>query len=330
MIHLFSFCDIPWWLTWVLPFLLGLGLGYLRWARFKSLHAEAESKISNLNLRISGLEADLEACKKARLEAEGNVSLLRGKLRESELAMASTVNISKEKASIAAPVVALEDTTAASAFAAATPATESASQSDTWFAAIGTDKLQIVEGIGPKMEEVLRENGIQHFSTLAATSPAALRDILNKYGDKYRIIDPNTWPQQAGLANDRKWNDLIALQKTLDTGRSDTANAGETDSKLEKWLIKAGIIRRWAQDDLKAVEGIGPKIEQLLHAADIKTWRALSETSASRIQEVLTAAGSRFALADPGTWPQQAGLAADGNWDALQKLQDALNAGKAK
>jgi len=322
MIHLFTFCDIPWWLTWVLPFLLGLGLGYLLWSKYKSLLDESESKISHLNLRITGLEADMEACKKLRLEAEGNVSLLRGKLRESELAMASTVNISRNKAPIAPNTTISGIVDSASA--------ENNESDDFWFAAIGTDKLQIIEGVGPKMEEVLRENEIQHFSALAAMSPAALRNMLNKYGDKYRIIDPNTWPQQAGLANDRKWNDLIALQKTLDTGRSDTATVGVTDSKLEKWLIKAGIIRRWAQDDLKAVEGIGPKIEQLLHAAGIKTWKALSETPVTKIQEVLTAAGPRFALADPGTWPQQAGLAADGNWDALLKLQDALNAGKTK
>lgn len=322
MIHLFTFCDIPWWLTWVLPFLLGLGLGYLLWSKYKSLLDESESKISHLNLRITGLEADMEACKKLRLEAEGNVSLLRGKLRESELAMASTVNISRNKAPIAPTTTISGIVDSASA--------ENNDSDDLWFAAIGTDKLQIIEGVGPKMEEVLRENEIQHFSALAAISPAALRDMLNKYGDKYRIIDPNTWPQQAGLANDRKWNDLIALQKTLDTGRSDTATVGVTDSKLEKWLIKAGIIRRWAQDDLKAVEGIGPKIEQLLHAAGIKTWKALSETPVTKIQEVLTAAGPRFALADPGTWPQQAGLAVDGNWDALLKLQDALNAGKTK
>lgn len=322
MIYLFTFCDIPWWLTWVLPFLLGLGLGYLLWSKYKSLLDESESKISHLNLRITGLEADMEACKKLRLEAEGNVSLLRGKLRESELAMASTVNISRNKAPIA-------PTTTISGIVASASA-ENNDSDDLWFAAIGTDKLQIIEGVGPKMEEVLRENEIQHFSALASMSPTALRDMLNKYGDKYRIIDPNTWPQQAGLANGRKWNDLIALQKTLDTGRSDTATVGVTDSKLEKWLIKAGIIRRWAQDDLKAVEGIGPKIEQLLHAAGIKTWKALSETPVTKIQEVLTAAGPRFALADPGTWPQQAGLAADGNWDALLKLQDALNAGKTK
>ena len=81
---------------------------------------------------------------------------------------------------------------------------------------------------------------------------------------------------------------------------------------------------------MKAVEGIGPKIEELMHAAGIKTWRALSETSVSRIQEILTAAGPRFALADPGTWPEQSGMAADGKWDELQKYQDFLNAGKVK
>ena len=123
---------------------------------------------------------------------------------------------------------------------------------------------------------------------------------------------------------------MITLQKSLDTGRSDTATDGLTDSKLEKWLIKAGIIRRWAQDDLKAIEGIGPKIEQLLHNAGIKTWKELAQTSVSRIQEILKAAGPRFALADPGSWPKQSELASDSKWEELQEYQDFLNAGKEK
>ena len=134
-------------------------------------------------------------------------------------------------------------------------------------------QLQIIEGIGPKMEEVMHENGIHNFSTLSLSSPEKLREILNKYGDKYRIIDPNTWPRQASLAHERNWNELITLQKSLDTGRSDTATDGLTDSKLEKWLIKAGIIRRWAQDDLKEIEGIGRKIKQLIHNTDITPWK---------------------------------------------------------
>lgn len=323
MIALFDFCSLHWILPWLLPFLLGLGLGWLLWGKFKSMVADLESEINNLKVRIRGLEGDLEACKSARLEAEGNVSLLKGRIREMEASIAAqgdkgTVSVSNtEKASFTAPVA-----------PSVSVATGASSGDDKWLAAIGDNKLQIVEGIGPKMEEVLHANGIKTFSALAAATPSSLRDILNKYGDKYKIIDPTTWPAQAKLAGDRKWNDLIQLQKTLDTGRSDTATDGNTDSKLEKWLIKAGVIRRWAQDDLKAVEGIGPKIEELLHNAGIKTWRALSETPVSKIQQILDAAGSKYALAVPGTWPQQAGLAADGKWDELQALQDSLNAGK--
>ncbi|MBC7883855.1 MAG: hypothetical protein H7X99_00165 [Saprospiraceae bacterium] len=180
------------------------------------------------------------------------------------------------------------------------------------------------------MEEILKENGINNFAVLSSTSQEDLRAILNKYGDKYRIIDPNTWPQQAGLANDRNWKELITLQKALDTGRSDTPTQGETDSKLEKFLIKIGVIRRWTQDDLKAVEGIGPKIEELLHNAGIKTWKALSETAVSSIQSILDAAGPKFKLADPETWPKQSELAAEGKWDEFQTYQDFLIAGKEK
>ena len=316
----FSFCD-TWWLAWLLPFLIGLGIGWLFWGKFKDMVESLEAEVKNLRLKIQGLEADLAACKSARSEADGNVALLRGRIREMEAAgtiKSGAVKVGTAAASIAAGV------------ASQPIVSGSADSGDKWFAAIGTGKLQIIEGIGPKMEEVLIENGINDFSALAAATSASLRTILDKYGDKYRIIDPNTWPQQAALANSRSWNDLISLQKTLDTGRSDTVTDGHTDSKLEKWLIKAGIIRRWSQDDLKAVEGIGPKIESLLHDAGIKTWRALADTPVSRIQDILTAAGPRFALADPGTWPKQSELAADGEWDELNALQDALNAGKLK
>lgn len=309
MLVLFSFCDFPYLFTWLLPFLLGLGIGWLYWGKYKSMVGDLEAKLNEAVVKIAGLESDLETCKKARMECEGNVSMLRGKMREMEVAAGASGAIAVGLASTAAG---------------------GSGTTDRWFTAIGTDKLQIIEGIGPKMEEVLKDNGISNFTALAAASSTQLREILNKYGDKYRIIDPNTWPQQAGLAHDRKWNALIDLQKTLDTGRSDTATDGHTDSKLEKWLIKAGVIRRWAQDDLKAIEGIGPKIEELLHNAGIKTWKSLSETSEETIQGILKAAGPRYALAVPGTWPKQAEMAAAGQWDELQAYQDFLNAGKEK
>ena len=83
-----------------------------------------------------------------------------------------------------------------------------------------------------------------------------------------------------------------------------------------------------AKDDLKKIEGVGPKIEQLFNEAGITTYAALAATSADKMKEILTAAGSRFAGHDPGTWGQQAQMAADGKWDDLKKWQDELDGGK--
>lgn len=83
-------------------------------------------------------------------------------------------------------------------------------------------------------------------------------------------------------------------------------------------------------DDLKIVEGIGPKIADLLIDAGIKTWKALAETPVAKIQEILDAAGPKYQIHDPGTWPEQSRMADDGEWDALKKYQDELKGGKTE
>jgi predicted flap endonuclease-1-like 5' DNA nuclease len=81
-------------------------------------------------------------------------------------------------------------------------------------------------------------------------------------------------------------------------------------------------------DDLKVVEGIGPKIEELFHKAGIMTFQQLADTHPDRLKEILVAAGPRFQMHDPGTWPAQSQMAADGRWDDLKQWQDELNKGK--
>jgi predicted flap endonuclease-1-like 5' DNA nuclease len=80
-------------------------------------------------------------------------------------------------------------------------------------------------------------------------------------------------------------------------------------------------------DDLKRIEGIGPKISSVLQAAGIMTFAQLAATDMSRLRQILTEAGLA-ALADPTTWPEQANLAAAGKWDALEVLQDELKGGR--
>lgn len=81
-------------------------------------------------------------------------------------------------------------------------------------------------------------------------------------------------------------------------------------------------------DDLKLIEGIGPKIAELLVAAGISTFAELAAAEADHLKSILDAAGSRFKVHDPATWPQQAQLAAEGKWEELKTLQDQLNGGK--
>ena len=83
-------------------------------------------------------------------------------------------------------------------------------------------------------------------------------------------------------------------------------------------------------DDLKKIEGIGPKIAGLLNEAGIVTFADLSKASKKKLADVLTAAGARFRLAKPDTWQQQAKLAAAGKTDELKKLQDELKGGVKK
>jgi len=82
-------------------------------------------------------------------------------------------------------------------------------------------------------------------------------------------------------------------------------------------------------DDLKVVEGIGPKIELLCHGIGIRTWFDLSTTEVSLLRTMLADAGSRFGSHDPATWPEQAGLLANGRWTDFKALTDGLRGGRA-
>ena len=81
-------------------------------------------------------------------------------------------------------------------------------------------------------------------------------------------------------------------------------------------------------DDLKKIEGIGPKAAEALVNAGIDTFAKLAKADPANIKEILVAASSRLSHLEPGSWPEQSQLAADGKWDVLKELQDRLDGGK--
>ncbi len=81
-------------------------------------------------------------------------------------------------------------------------------------------------------------------------------------------------------------------------------------------------------DDLKIIEGIGPKIELVLNAAGITTWHQLWHTDLNKLHKILSEAGKRFDANDPSTWPEQARLLANGETEKFKAYTDFLVSGR--
>ncbi|MGB3151890.1 MAG: 50S ribosomal protein L21 [Maribacter sp.] len=81
-------------------------------------------------------------------------------------------------------------------------------------------------------------------------------------------------------------------------------------------------------DDLKKIEGVGPKAAEALVNAGLDTFVKISKAKPEAIEAILSEASSRLAHLVANTWPQQAKLAADGKWDELKELQDNLDGGR--
>ncbi len=102
----------------------------------------------------------------------------------------------------------------------------------------------------------------------------------------------------------------------------------ETPAIVEESIAETVVTTSTAKDDLKKIEGIGPKIEQLFNEAGIHTYADLAGADVERLKEILNAAGSRYQMHDPTSWPIQSEMAANGEWDKLNVWQDEHKGGK--
>lgn len=299
--------------------LLGLILGWIIWGKYKSRMLQYEQEAKQWHAKYTDLEKDFISLRYEKEELDKQVVAGKTSLRRCEADKAvldgklyrlqQELEASKEKEATVVPMT---------AFASA----EAAPASIDYANIFSSDNLKIVEGIGPKVEALLKNHGITDWSALAATSSHQLRELLQGEGSSYRMINPDTWPHQAQLAHEGKWNELIHYQKT-----ADITTGEETPSKAETLAMRIlGFSTN--PEDLKIIEGIGPKIEKLLKDDGINTWSDLAVATVSRLQKILDDAGDNFRLAEPATWPKQAELAALGKWGELHEYQEYLQGGK--
>lgn len=135
------------------------------------------------------------------------------------------------------------------------------------------------------------------------------------------------------LATKKELDNCLESRKELELktveGLSITAKK-EKSKKAKKTVKTPEVILANApskKDNLTKVEGIGPKIQELLYNAGITTFNALANSKVEELKQILDDAGPRFKMHKPLTWAKQAKLAAEGKWEELKKWQDELKGG---
>ncbi|SHI37397.1 50S ribosomal protein L21 [Pseudozobellia thermophila] len=119
----------------------------------------------------------------------------------------------------------------------------------------------------------------------------------------------------------------IVIESIVAKGAKKTAKKEEPKKAAAKPKAEKAAPKKAAKaDDLKKIEGIGPKIAETLVAAGISTFAELAKTDAAKIAEIIADVRGNHVT---DTWPAQAKLAAEGKWDELKKWQDELDGGKA-
>jgi large subunit ribosomal protein L21 len=170
---------------------------------------------------------------------------------------------------------------------------------------------------------------------------AAVHATVLSHGraDKVRIFKMRRRKHYQKRQGHRQWFTEIFISEIAFNGQSATAAAPAISATAAPFAASsapapsASPAKKSAKakigDDLVIIEGIGPKIAGLFIDAGITTFAQLADTSVERMQEILTAAGPRYAVHNPTTWAEQAALARDGKMDELKVWQDANVAAKA-
>ena len=120
--------------------------------------------------------------------------------------------------------------------------------------------------------------------------------------------------------------EMMAMLKKAATKQGARKVVGETTTKGASKIVDRREVG--SRDKLTKIEGIGPKIQELLNQAGIYSFKHLADTAVPKLSKILENAGSRFQMHNPGTWPKQSKMAADGAWEQLKKWQDELDGGK--
>jgi small subunit ribosomal protein S2 len=95
---------------------------------------------------------------------------------------------------------------------------EAAPKKETKAKAAKADDLTKIEGVGPKAAEYLSAAGLDTFAKVAKAKADKMKDILTTASSRMGHLDPTSWPKQAKMAADGKWDELKEWQDNTKGG----------------------------------------------------------------------------------------------------------------
>jgi len=301
----------------LVAFLLGLWLGWVLWSKYRQEAERLRTENVSLDASATTLRQENEDLKKKlatfeseRTNLEGQVQnlnwdldKLRNQLTVQESDLAKVLERNRQLESELGLSLDAEDAASGSVPASTEPLPSEPLEDDL-----------------PDLEAVMSE----------AADESAKLDARASEIPGAPIIDPTPGLRPLDELEPDRTVVLPVTPETIvpmpETPVNDATTSKSASGSSEETVVAA--FTTGPRDDLKIVEGIGPKIEELLFKAGVTTYGQLAATSVQQLQDILDNAGSRFAMHDPGTWSAQALLAANGEWDNLKAYQDFLNAGK--
>ena len=172
------------------------------------------------------------------------------------------------------------------------------------------DDLTKITGIDVDIQFALKKQGINSFIDLRDIKRQTLQTIQEDI-PKLNKKETETWPHQASLAAKGEWKKLDEYQAFIE--RAQVASQNTLQQKPSN------------ADDLTVVEGIGPKIEDILNKNGIYTFNQLSNSDSMMLKKLIIDADKRFENNETESWSHQAAMAEKGQWEELNIYQEFMH-----
>jgi predicted flap endonuclease-1-like 5' DNA nuclease len=175
----------------------------------KSADVLLEAKLKTQEQLISKLNADIANLKAGQANFSKTIDVAKVVENKPKPVVAKAKVVTKAK-----PKVIAESKPAKTTKAVKSPPKKAAKKGST-----GGDDLKKIEGVGPKIEQLLNADGVKSYDDVMVIGADKIREILLKAGPQYKVHDPSTWGDQSQLAKDEKWDELYEMQTQLKGGK---------------------------------------------------------------------------------------------------------------